>query len=549
MSSNQVDQVREELAKWAAAAVTDYSAQAVYVFGSLVYRDGTQFMSSSDADLVVLLPDGLDALRRWRWLQPFGEYVGELEVRLMRALRRNGAEPAVSVVAVTSAELAYDVHKDGHREFFTSNVFRDLVTGKDSGGLPGAGTKSSDRFTAGALAFTQKLRNNYLSVSANGTPRLDRFDGPDPVPKRIMRAAAMAARAAGVTGGAGAEHDVKEGLDLLTNELYRRREDDPAYRQLQDIVSVRRHGRGELRSIDAADQLLLAEMIYDIAVGSGSSSEGTDGVSDPMGKRETEERLAESVVEPSESSTEALGAQQASETVKPTERMRSSTVFFAHRFGDAFPGVRSTTWFTDDHDIEQRMTTLLRDPLTFADGTPVWYWRGGNLHIEKFRRTGPGTYLMDVDELRIARIAAVHGSTYKRHFVYVACDAMDPTGLYPTSMSDRDAALRQRGYDYEEYGLVGGITPITRSEYDDGSATIDGELTAISGASELRVRYTSPYNFLIAANGSPINNIEFDVILAEHMNQALENPQREEEVIDRVKKLVEKLPLRVGRED
>lgn len=226
--------------------------------------------------------------------------------------------------------------------------------------------------------------------------------------------------------------------------------------------------------------------------------------------------------------------------------MGSSTAFFAERFATAFPGVRSTSWFTEPDDIEQRLTALLRAPLTFPDGLPVWYWRGGNLQIESFRRLSPGLFLMDTDELLISRVAAVYGSTYKRHFVYVRSEAMEPTGLYRNSMSEQAAALEQNGFDYEEYGLVDNVKPVKRSEYDDGAAVIDGRLVDLRGRSQLRVRYTTPYNFVIAANGSPINNNRFDELLVENLNEALVGGEQEEAVVERLRGLVQKLPLRGG---
>ena len=149
---------------------------------------------------------------------------------------------------------------------------------------------------------------------------------------------------------------------------------------------------------------------------------------------------------------------------------------------------------------------------------------------------------MDTDELQIERVAAVRGSTYQRSFVYVHCGAMEPTGLYRTSSSGRASAVEQNGYDYEEYGLVSGKTPVTRSDYDAGLAVIEGKVMDISRVSELRVRYTTPYNFVIAANGSPINNSRFDNILADQLNGALVGDT--EEAVRHLHKLVEQLPLR-----
>lgn len=543
MITEKLHSINEVLEKWANVAVHDFGATAAYLFGSLVYKGGDQFMASSDVDLVLVLPETGSALDRWRWLQRFSEAVADLEIKLLRILKRSGHEATVSVVAVTQKELDFDVHKDGHREFFTANTFRDLVTGTEREGLPGAGSATTNRFVAGALSFVQKLRNEYLAVSANGTPKLGNHEGSDPLPKRIMRAAAMAARAVGNSHGPGAEHDVKEGLDLLTAELYALREGDPAYRQLQDLVSVQRLARGEHHPVEPVHQLLLAEMIFDL-VTRGRSGDG-DQSPEPARDRNAAGNAGHTVA--AADTDVAPEAKAADPTGRGgRERMGSSTAFFADRFSAAFPGVRSISWFTEPDDIEQRLTALLRAPLTFPDGHPVWYWRGGNLQIESFRRLAPGLFLMDADELLISRVAAVYGSTYKRHFVYVRCEAMEPTGLYRNSMSDQAAALDQNGYDYEEYGLVDDTTPVKRSEYDDGAAVIDGRLIDLRGRSQLRVRYTTPYNFVIAANGSPINNNRFDQVLVENLNEALTGGEQEEAVVERLRKLVQELPLRGG---
>ena len=68
------------------------------------------------------------------------------------------------------------------------------------------------------------------------------------------------------------------------------------------------------------------------------------------------------------------------------------------------------------------------------------------------------------------------------------------------------------GYSWEEYGLIknwiGWKTPIRREDYDDGATVIRGKVRNTFNA-ELRVRYLSDYNFIIAAKGSPYNSNKF----------------------------------------
>ena len=42
-------------------------------------------------------------------------------------------------------------------------------------------------------------------------------------------------------------------------------------------------------------------------------------------------------------------------------------------------------------------------------------------------------------------------------------------------------------------------------EYDDGTAVIDGKVVDIENEAELRIRYLTPYNFIICAQFNPVN--------------------------------------------
>jgi hypothetical protein len=219
----------------------------------------------------------------------------------------------------------------------------------------------------------------------------------------------------------------------------------------------------------------------------------------------------------------------------------SSTSFFHDRFASAFPGVREPRWFTEAADIQRRLARLLAPPLTFANGQPFWWWSDGNLHIESFEHVGDRRYQMDVHELEITRIAAVPGRAYWGDFVYVEVAGMEPTGANPgTTPEDIARHVARRGYDDEEYGLYKGRTAISRAEYDDGAAEIGGELVDVTGQARLRVRYLTPYNFLIAANASPINNVEFD----QHLPKLLRAILSDETKLDDLVEAVQHLPRR-----
>ena len=78
--------------------------------------------------------------------------------------------------------------------------------------------------------------------------------------------------------------------------------------------------------------------------------------------------------------------------------------------------------------------------------------------------------------------------------------------------------------------------PVTRAEYDDGAAIIDGKPQQIPGA-QLRVRYNTPYNFIIASQESPINNSQFDAQADKILNDILKGKSTVQEFANEMRKL------------
>jgi hypothetical protein len=166
------------------------------------------------------------------------------------------------------------------------------------------------------------------------------------------------------------------------------------------------------------------------------------------------------------------------------------------------------------------------------------WWRGPrNLNIEHFKTLGDDLYLMNVDELKIRRIAAVAPGAYYQSFVYVETDPMPSSGLYPGVEDAIARMLARSGYGDEEFGVLEDGRMVTRAQHDDGAVFIDGKLVDIIGKNELRVRYLTRYNFLIAAHGSPINNNDFDYRLEELLNGMLWGEHTIEELAEEVRRL------------
>lgn len=128
-----------------------------------------------------------------------------------------------------------------------------------------------------------------------------------------------------------------------------------------------------------------------------------------------------------------------------------------------------------------------------------------------FSRISDDKFLMDSDEIRLKRIIAYAALSCFREFVYVEAAPETPTGLYDAPTPDElNECINNNQICTEEYAVVGDKL-ITRAEYDDGGMVIDGKPIDVSGKAELRVRYFPPYNFLICAQFSPINNSNYDI--------------------------------------
>lgn len=211
----------------------------------------------------------------------------------------------------------------------------------------------------------------------------------------------------------------------------------------------------------------------------------------------------------------------------PSIRGQDSTVFFSNRFSDAFPGVRGIEHFRDPTVAVDRLRLFFAEPFYFRDARPLWWWRTGDMHIDNFSVLAPDTVLIDHQELVIQELIAVNAGSYYQSFIYLRTRPSEPSGLNgPSNIADQVADW---GYAREEFALFRG-RPVTRSEYDDGSAVIDGQVTDLNGEATIRVKYLTPYNILIAPQGSPINNNQFDRVRVDLLNRVLAGTSTIEEL-------------------
>ncbi|MDZ8260641.1 hypothetical protein [Nostoc sp. ChiQUE01b] len=227
----------------------------------------------------------------------------------------------------------------------------------------------------------------------------------------------------------------------------------------------------------------------------------------------------------------------------------STTSFFSERFSKSFPGVRGIQTFSSSSEAITRLAKLLKDPLTLKKGNsetqPIWWFRGyRNLQIEFFQHLEDDIVLINEQELKIKSVTSVNSRDYYQCFVYIETYPMEPSGLYNYEKHEIQNWIEKHGYYSEEFGVYQREFLVKRSEYDDGAATLDGKLIELDWrATELRARYLSPYNLVIAAIDSPINNLSFDNSFEEIMNNIL----RGNASIEDLNRAVLELPKRSHR--
>lgn len=276
-------------------AVTD-----LYLFGSSIYEDGQQFDSRrSDLDLVTLLPDSAsDAVSRFEWMCAIGEQKKLLEIQLIQVLQRpNAGEPIVSLVPMTAEDLAADIHKSKASHFFADNDFLRLSDMRTLKGLPGAGQAGPQPDAISqALQFAQELRSKYLAVPATGVASVLAWSSKDdPMPKPVMRSAAQIAAHGEQYASEAERFDVNVGLKYFEDYVFRRRHENPLYRQLSAWLTARSGGRGKRTDLQPDMHLFMGEVIFDLAVSASNSLESPSTVgnkSEPLTKGEVSRQPA-----------------------------------------------------------------------------------------------------------------------------------------------------------------------------------------------------------------------------------------------------------------
>ena len=212
-------------------------------------------------------------------------------------------------------------------------------------------------------------------------------------------------------------------------------------------------------------------------------------------------------------------SERVSELTNATE---DSITFFSRRMARAFGGDRGLVEYTDPKEIAYRLSILLHQPLKFKKGLngastlPVWnFWCGSSEGVESFRILNRRKVLLNTNELRLKRMVVFRDSArLKQQYIYIETEEDKPTGLYEYSYSTIREMTELRGYFDEEYAVFRKNRLVSRNikleEYDDGACVIGGKVCQTYGKAEPRVRYLTPFCFIMCAHAAPYNSHHFD---------------------------------------
>lgn len=222
----------------------------------------------------------------------------------------------------------------------------------------------------------------------------------------------------------------------------------------------------------------------------------------------------------------------------------STTVFVSQRVAQGFPGVRDLHIYDNTNEINLHLDAFFKHPVVFGeaidregDREPLWWFRGGQAEaIKSYERLNNGVVLLGWKELNIRKIAVYSDSSrYYSEYLYIEADAMPSVHHGNLTEQQIHQIADERGYYDEEYAVIrqgGFLHKISRQEYDDGYAEVEGRIIPLNHKAELRCRYLSPVNFLVAAKFGAYNCNRFDRTSKEYFDGLLRGTKTLEEFHD-----------------
>lgn len=199
------------------------------------------------------------------------------------------------------------------------------------------------------------------------------------------------------------------------------------------------------------------------------------------------------------------------------------------RFNDVllfcFPGKRGLI----ETDNPKKVDTVMSEINKLVEETDLWWTQGSsNCSISnEIRKINDDTWIMDGTEIKIEKIWALKDSYSLDHqFFVIKTIPLPPFGLYEEVEGVR---WEEAAWFKDRY--------ISRHEYDDGVAVIDGESVWIEGEAEIRSRNLYSDYYFIATQSHPVLLSENDEVVMEVYEKLLETGYLDEEDVKKLTRL------------
>ncbi|NGM83392.1 protein kinase [Paenibacillus sp. 7124] len=154
------------------------------------------------------------------------------------------------------------------------------------------------------------------------------------------------------------------------------------------------------------------------------------------------------------------------------------------------PGKMGLIKITDKHKIHLIMSMIAEQYIKLR----LWWTQGSSdCPIENIRQLDEDIWLFDSSECLIEEIWVKKDHSLDHQYILLQCAPMPPFGIY----EDRGQKSEEAAWFMEKY--------ITRQEYDDGFAEINGKIEKINNKAEIRIRELERDFLFVATFANPIN--------------------------------------------
>jgi hypothetical protein len=192
-----------------------------------------------------------------------------LEHAVAKALNRTSNEAIFSILPLTNYEIRQCIHKGHDPKLLTDNIFFDVSRNETvARGLSVIADyhyhyENLEPFSV--MKLCQKYRNSFLSTNLLGKFKQMDFDDSEPLPKELMRSAAILRFFDGDREDASRRTDLEEGATYLFDLVKGLEGVHAQYKTLRQKLSSRTFSRARAEALSPEDMLLLNEVLFDRA--------------------------------------------------------------------------------------------------------------------------------------------------------------------------------------------------------------------------------------------------------------------------------------------